>query len=229
MWKKCWRKESKIVNIWDTFWWLTVIWIDENVKHWFICKCRCWVQKTVNKYQLLRWVKTCWCRWYYTKNSRYVLDGTFNPNWNKVDKRFHNIYLWIIRRCWKKWPYEDVVNEWNSFEEFYKDMYWKYIKHIDEYWLKQTTIDRINPYWNYNNDNCRRATYSEQLANRRNLDHYIIWGKKYRLSELKEITWLTEWKIINRYKRYIEWKYTEEKMLFKWKLKWNKYCKKTFI
>lgn len=224
-----WVNKRIHIEIWDNFWWLTVIWFDTDIKNWVICRCKCWTQKTINKYSLSKWTKTCGCWWYYKKNSRYIWDWIFDTKSKEEDKRFHSIYLWITRRCWKEWPWKDVLNKWNNFKDFYNDMYDSYISHINTYWVKQTTIDRIDPYWNYCKDNCRRATYSEQLSNRRGLDHYVIWWKKYRLSELKEITWLTESKIIRRYKRYLDGKMSEDKMLFNWKLKWNKFCKKTFI
>lgn len=221
-----WRPEKNIPQIWDVFGRLTVIGYDDSVKYWIICKCKCGKVKTINKYNLLYWrALTCWCKWFFTKNSRYIWDWIFNPETDHNDKRFHRIYLWITRRCWKPWPWEDVKNERESFEEFYRDMYQSYIKHINEFWIKQTTIDRINPYGNYCKENCRWATYSEQLSNKRWLDHYIIGWKAYRLSELVEITWLTYSKVINRYKRYQEWKYTEAMMLYRWKLKWNNYVK----
>lgn len=155
------------------------------------------------------------------KNSRHICDWVFDPNNNTTDLRFHRIFMWMNRRCWKEGPWKDIKNRRENFREFYYDMYPSYIEHIKQYWVKQTTIDRINPKWDYCKENCRRATYSEQLSNRRNLDHYIIWWKRYRLSELKEITWITERKIINRYHKYIEGKYTEEQMLYRWRIKWN--------
>lgn len=216
------RPEKNVPPIWAIFWWLTVVDYDEEKKYWIVCECKCWKIKTFNKYRLIHWeISTCWCRWNVKKNSRHICDWIFNPNESKDDKRFHSIYLWIIRRCWRPWPREDVKNEWNSFAEFYNDMYPSYIEHIDKFWVKQTTIDRINPYWNYCRDNCRWATYSEQMLNRRWLSHYVIWWKTYRLSELRDITWITDRKIIDRYHKYIDGKITEEQMLYRWRIKWN--------
>ena len=46
-------------------------------------------------------------------------------------------------------------------------MYDSYIKHVKEYWEKDTTIDRIN--WNlwYYKENCRWATVKEQAMNKK--------------------------------------------------------------
>lgn len=57
--------------------------------------------------------------------------------------------------------------EWKSFKEFKDDMYESYLKHVEEFGQKQTTIDRINNDGNYRKDNCRWATYSEQITNSR--------------------------------------------------------------
>ena len=220
-----WRPEKNIPKIWEQFGWLTVTWYDDNIKYWIVCKCKCWKEKTFNKYKLLNWVTTCWCGWDKQKDSRHIWDWIFKPNEIKSDMRFYKIYLWIKRRCWNPWPREDVKNERDSFHQFYNDMYQSYVVHINKFWLKQTTIDRIDSYWNYSKENCRWATYSEQLSNKRWLDHYEIWWQKYKLSELVEITWLTHSKVINRYKRYKEWKYTIDQMLFRWKIKWNHFVK----
>ena len=47
-------------------------------------------------------------------------------------------------------------------------MYESYLTHIQEFWKRQTTIDRIDVNGNYNKDNCRWATMKEQGRNKRN-------------------------------------------------------------
>lgn len=214
------------VYIWERFWALTITdsIMDKDRKVW--CICLCWNEKRIKKERLINWYTTnCWCRCNVLKNSRHIWDGVFNPKVNPDDLRFHTIFNWMNTRCWREGPRKDVKNERATFKDFYDDMYPSYIEHINMYWAKQTTIDRVDPKWNYCKENCRRATYSEQSGNKRNLDHYIIWWKKYKLSELVEITWLTHSKVIRRYKKYIEGKYSEEKMLYRWRIKWNHYTK----
>ena len=53
-----------------------------------------------------------------------------------------------------------VCPEWNTFEPFFK---WA----IENGYKDTLTIDRINPYGNYEPSNCRWATTKEQAINKR--------------------------------------------------------------
>lgn len=66
---------------------------------------------------------------------------------------------------------------WNCFEEFRDDMYESYLKHVEEFWEKDTTIDRIDVDWNYCKENCRRATYKQQ-SETNSKTHYLLYNWK---------------------------------------------------
>lgn len=51
-----------------------------------------------------------------------------------------------------------ICERWSEFKNFYEDMGIR---------PAGTTLDRINPYGNYEPNNCRWATYKEQVHNRR--------------------------------------------------------------
>lgn len=88
--------------------------------------------------------------------------------------RFYLIFHGMKARCNNKenisycrYGKRGIKVLWKSFEEFKKDMYESYLKHVEEFGEKQTTIDRINTNDNYYKNNCRWATYSQQLSNTR--------------------------------------------------------------
>ena len=94
------------------------------------------------------------------------------------ETKIYRVYRGILTRCrdknslaYKNYWWRWIKCEWNSFEDFYKD-----VKDIYKEWL---TIDRIDNDWNYCKDNCRWATRKEQQKNKRNTIIY----KKMSLSE----------------------------------------------
>ena len=172
------------INIGDKFWKFIILGEVINnrnnkweIKRKFNCKCECWNIKQVDILHLRSWhTKSCWCSklWLIHKYSHLM-------SWSRI----YRIYQWIKTRCyninhihyknyWGRW----IKCDWNSFEEFYRDMWENY-----KDWL---TIDRINNDWNYCKNNCRWATYKEQANNQNN--NYIIYyeWKKYTKSQLSE-------------------------------------------
>lgn len=105
---------------------------------------------------------------------------------DKTKNRFYMIFYWIKTRCeyryeryrewyWGKW----IKNTRKTFEEFRDDMYESYLKHCEEYWENNTSIDRIDNSWNYCKENCRRATDELQTLNRSKTRTITVNGKKY--------------------------------------------------
>ena len=56
---------------------------------------------------------------------------------------------------------------WLDFINFKDDMYNEYLEHSYIYGECDTTIDRINPYGDYEPSNCRWATWDIQYSNKR--------------------------------------------------------------
>jgi len=99
--------------------------------------------------------------------------------------RFYGIWSGMITRCTNvKMPfYKNYSGRgincvvWNKFEQFRDDMYDSYLKHVDEFGEKQTTIDRIDNSGNYFKENCKWSTYKEQGSNTRSTKFTTIGNK----------------------------------------------------
>lgn len=95
--------------------------------------------------------------------------------------RFHSIWSNMKQRCdnrenpsYKHYGGRGISYQlsWKKFENFKEDMYDSYIKHVEEFGEKQTTLDRIDYNGNYSKENCRWATLYEQSNNKRT-NHYV--------------------------------------------------------
>jgi len=60
-----------------------------------------------------------------------------------------------------------ICSRWLKFENFAEDMKQSHDKHVKQYGIFNTTIDRIDSSGDYEPKNCRWATQKEQYANRK--------------------------------------------------------------
>jgi Mor family transcriptional regulator len=113
-----------------------------------------------------------WCKYLWKDNSYYDILKNLSMKRDSMIQRCYNKKNNIYHRYWGKWI---VVEErWKDKATFMKDMVDIYIEHYEKYWRKDTTLDRINPYWPYSLENCRFATNYEQQINKKKI-HKIEW------------------------------------------------------
>jgi len=165
------------------FGFLTVISSKETKKnnlYFWKCKCKCGTILTVWNHNLLNGnTKACRC-----VTRKHLKEKCFKHGMSHT--KFWNVWCEIRRRCYNKntRSYKDyggrginVCEKWLKFENFYKDMYKDYEKHIKQFGKKNTSIERINNEGNYKKNNCKWATQLEQANNKRN-NLLITYNKK---------------------------------------------------
>jgi len=90
--------------------------------------------------------------------------------------RFYRIYRHMFDRCnrpkhhaFHRYGGRGIKLLWVSFEDFYRDMYESYKKHVEEFGERNTSIDRIDNENSYCKENCKWSTPKEQCNNRKNI------------------------------------------------------------
>ena len=96
---------------------------------------------------------------------------------SSIDEKFKKAWSSMNRRClvpscaaYKNYGGRGIGIElsWVLFTNFENDMYESYLKHIEEYGKKETTLERNDVNENYSEKNCTWKTNLEQSNNRRN-------------------------------------------------------------
>lgn len=89
-------------------------------------------------------------------------------------KRLRNIWSKMVDRCdnpndfrYHHYGGRGIKHNYPLFIDFYDDLIDSYLKHIEEFGVKETTLDRIDVNGDYTKDNLRWATWSEQAKNKR--------------------------------------------------------------
>ena len=81
-------------------------------------------------------------------------------------------------------------NEWLNFRNFKSDMYSSYLKHVKKHG-EDTSLDRIDNNKGYSFKNCRWATTTEQIRNRRLTIFFEYKGKKRTIREISKLVKLS--------------------------------------
>jgi hypothetical protein len=164
------------------------------------------------------------------KNNHWAVIHWFGwKKWNPEAHVFYSLYCTLKGRCnnpnnssYKNYGARWIKCLWNTFEQFRDDMYESYLKHLELYWRRDTSIDRIDNNWDYCKENCKRATRLEQSNNRRNISKVIVDGIEYKVWDIARIAWIWIDGARMRIKKFNKWRLKKEHLFVRWDLKKNK-------
>ena len=147
------------------------------------CRCKCWVERFVQRQHLRSWAST-WCgceKDKKTSERAKVQNKKHGMEWTIPYKKFMSAKA----RCRneKNQSYYRYGGRWikmlrKDFEDFWNDMSASYEEHVREHWVWNTTLERIDVNWNYCKENCRWATWQEQYENMSD-NHNVIYRWKF--------------------------------------------------
>lgn len=142
---------------------------------------------------------------------------------DKLQRRFYNIYYDIRHRTGNpKAKYYSLYGGKGvkclrlKFEDFRDDMYTSYLEHIKKFWVKNTTIDRIDVNGNYCKENCRRATIDEQNFNKSNTNFVYIDGVKYNGKMLADKCNIAKSVACDRISKFLKGKISYNTLVLDW-------------
>lgn len=142
----------------------------------WLCRCDCGNHHEAINTDLTRGrTKRCW------KCSGKKSHTKQTEDRNIVDK-FKCVHTHLIAKCIKRkrdfdekyYKNIDLDDSWLDFKIFKKDMFESYLQHIEKFGIKNTTLDRKDNKKGYSKENCRWATLSEQVTNRRNQKKFRV-------------------------------------------------------
>ena len=199
-----------------------------GMSYWF-CQCDCGNQVILSRGQLMHnECPNCGCT---PKNAHRPPRNNVSTH-HMTGTRLYKIWKSMRNRCNCKNPkrreYRDypqrgitICDEWNDFENFYK---WAMENGYDPDAPKgHCTLDRIDNNGNYEPSNCRWATNTQQVRNRRKTVYLTYDGEKRPLTEWCEILGLNKKTVYGRLHDY-GWTDTQEILFGK---KGERLCQET--
>ena len=147
--------------------------VKDHAAYW-LCKCDCGNTLEVRGYSLRTGnTNSCGCLFREKSRERVLKTGESRT-------RLYNVWACMLQRCYNpkndryRWYGErgvEVCDEWMDFSSFKE---WAITTGYDESATRgECTLDRINPFGNYEPSNCRWVSMDVQLRNKRNTTYSI--------------------------------------------------------
>ena len=204
------RKEIK----WNRYWLRVALWeykyIETKSGRKLLmekCICDCWTIRFVQRNHLIDWSsKCCGCIWDQKIKEIWKTNTIHWMEWSVPYKKYMSAKARCLNKksdSYSRYGWRWIKFERKNFAEFRKDMWKSYQEHVDQYWEKETTLERIDVNWNYCKENCKWATWDEQ-RNNMTTNHKVIykWTEYPSISRLCRIYDLKYWLIIDRLRNW---------------------------
>lgn len=150
---------------------------DKSRKACWLCKCECGNEVIVDTHRLKNGnTKSCGC---YKIEKGSTQNGVSSLKDPVMYKLYHS-YKAMMSRCFNPQDHAyfnyglrgiTVCLRWSNdisgLANYIIDMQPSYLKHVDEYGLHNTSLDRIKVMGNYEPSNCKWSTWDEQGNNKR--------------------------------------------------------------
>lgn len=148
-------------------------------KRTWLCKCSCGIVKTVTEAKLKYSTRSCGClrkekasralKKLLTKHG--LCRSSFYRSWNQMKQRCTN----KNNKRYKNYGCRGIIYDpkWNEFENFYTNMYFKYLYAKKQLKIRTPSIERINVNKSYCFSNCIFIEHINQSKNRTSNREFI--------------------------------------------------------